>query len=229
MKTRSACCGSMPMPLSAQASSQPPSVGRAVIVHGRHLAIALNLIAFEIRFWNSEVSSDGSPRTVGRSPISTIGVLLARSARRGPGRAVLGRGPQVHGREPGRRAADSGEREQVEDQLLHPLRPVDREVEVLLPALVELVAVALLEELAEARDLAQRLLQVVRGDVGELLELGVRAVELAGLRAELGAARVSTAARSSTMRAAHRLEVVAELGELAGARRLDHVLRRRRR
>ena len=40
-------------------------------------------------------------------------------------------------------------------------------------ALVELALVAALEHLAEARDLAQRLLQVVRGDVGELLELGL--------------------------------------------------------
>ena len=46
-------------------------------------------------------------------------------------------------------------------------------------------AVAALEHLAEARDLAQRLLQVVRGDVGELLELGVRALEVGGLGAQL--------------------------------------------
>ena len=48
----------------------------------------------------------------------------------------------------------------------------------LVGALVELALVALLEHLAEARHLAQRLLQVVRGDVGELLQLGVRAGEL---------------------------------------------------
>ena len=45
-------------------------------------------------------------------------------------------------------------------------------------------AVAPLQQLAEARHLAQRLLQVVRGDVGELLELGVGALQLLGLLVE---------------------------------------------
>ena len=71
--------------------------------------------------------------------------------------------------------------EQVVDQLLHPLGAVDREGDVLVGALVELPLVAALEHLGEARDLAQRLLEVVRGDVGELLELLVGALELAGL------------------------------------------------
>ena len=41
--------------------------------------------------------------------------------------------------------------------------------------------VAALQHLGEARDLAQRLLEVVRGDVGELLELLVGALQLARL------------------------------------------------
>ncbi len=70
---------------------------------------------------------------------------------------------------------DPGERQQVVDQDLHALGAVDGETDVLGAALVELVAVALLQQLAERRDLAQRLLQIVRRDVGELLEFGVGA------------------------------------------------------
>lgn len=46
---------------------------------------------------------------------------------------------------------------------------------------VELSLVAALQELAVARHHAKRLLEIVRGDVGELLELGVRALELRGV------------------------------------------------
>ena len=67
---------------------------------------------------------------------------------------------------------------------LHALGPVDREGDVLVGALVHLPAVALLQELREARDLAQRLLQVVRRDVGELLEVAVGAPQLLGLLGE---------------------------------------------
>ncbi len=56
----------------------------------------------------------------------------------------------------------------------------------LVAPIVELVAVALLQQLAERRDLAQRFLQVVRGDVGELLKLGVGAAQLGGLRVQVG-------------------------------------------
>ena len=63
--------------------------------------------------------------------------------------------------------------EQVGDQHLHALGAVDGEGDVLLGLVVELVAVLPLEQLAEVGDLAQRLGQVVRGDVGELLEIGV--------------------------------------------------------
>ena len=63
------------------------------------------------------------------------------------------------------------------------------------------------------RDLAQRLLEVVRGDVGELLELGVGALEVVaggGERLEL---------RDDA--AAHGVDVGAELDHLARAARLD--------
>ena len=42
-----------------------------------------------------------------------------------------------------------------------------------------------LQAVAERLDLAQRLLEVVRGDEGEVLELAVAALELAGEQAEL--------------------------------------------
>ena len=63
--------------------------------------------------------------------------------------------------------------------MLHPDRPVHREVDELAPLLVELVAVTTLQQLRVARHHAQRLLQVVRRDVGELLQLLVAALELA--------------------------------------------------
>ena len=67
------------------------------------------------------------------------------------------------------------------------LAPSTANADVFDAALVELVAVALLEQLAERGHLAQRLLQVVRGDVGELLEFGVGAPQLDGLLVECSA------------------------------------------
>ena len=76
--------------------------------------------------------------------------------------------------------------------------------------------VAALQQLAEARHLAQRLLQVVRGDVGELLEVGVRARELAAAAVELLASPFGVGQLADDEHA-HRLDVLAELGDLAGA------------
>jgi hypothetical protein len=70
-------------------------------------------------------------------------------------------------------AADPAVGEQVVDQRLHALGAVHGELDVLVGPGVELAGVTPLEQLGEARHLAQRLLQVVRSDVGELLELGV--------------------------------------------------------
>ena len=67
-----------------------------------------------------------------------------------------------------------------------PLRAIDGEIDVLSAALVELVAVALLQQLAERGHLAQRFLQVVGGHVGELLQLGVGAAQLGGLGVQVG-------------------------------------------
>ena len=76
---------------------------------------------------------------------------------------------------------DAGEGEQVVDQHLHAFGAVDGEPDVFGAALVELVAVPLLQQLAEGGDLAQRLLQIVRRDIGELLEFGVGPAQLLGL------------------------------------------------
>ena len=111
---------------------------------------------------------------------------------------------------------DPRERQQVVDQVLHALGAVHGEPDVLVRARVELAAVALLEQLAERRDLAQRLLEVVRGDVRELLELLVGAPQV-GLgvpqRGELGHDP-----------RAHRLDVLGQLGDLARAGALDLAL-----
>ena len=103
-----------------------------------------------------------------------------------------------------------------------PLGPVDREVDVLPAALVELVAVPLLQQLAERGHLAQRLLQVVRGHVGELLELGVGPAQLGGLRVQVGglAGGNSCAAwrpRRGDQPAAHRLDVGGDRAQVGRA------------
>ncbi len=81
-------------------------------------------------------------------------------------------------------------REQVLDHLLHLLRAVDDEVDVPVGPLVDLALVPPLQELGEARDRPERLLQVVRGDVRELLELLVRPRELPAPLLERGRRRL---------------------------------------
>src|SRR6266511_1196581 len=109
-------------------------------------------------------------------------------AARDDGVALLDRGSEVQERLIERRAhvdrsgrlvdpADARELQQAADERLHALRALDRVVDVLLRLRVHLPRVALLEELHVARDHPERLLEVVRGDVGELLQLGVRSRE----------------------------------------------------
>ena len=132
--------------------------------------------------------------------------------------------------ERGRGAPDPGEREQVVDQLLHALGAVDRERDVLVGAVVELARVAALQELAEARDLAQRLLQVVARHVGELLEVAVGPLQVLGLVVE---ALVGLPGRLQLVqdRQAHRVDVGAQLDDLpraVGHHRVRHVAGRDR-
>ena len=69
------------------------------------------------------------------------------------------------------------------------LAPSTAKLDVLVGPLVELVGVAHLQQLAEARHLAQRLLEVVGRHVGELLEVVVGAGQLLGLLARSAVAR----------------------------------------
>ena len=142
--------------------------------------------------------ADDLRQRVGRA--DDLGAGLLDRDRRGcpaPSSSAASRSTSACG---GVEPADPREGQQVVDQHLHALGAVDGEGDVLDAALVELVAVALLEQLAERGDLAQRLLQVVRGDVGELLEFGVGPAQFDGLFVQLGARPSATRSSSSTIR-----------------------------
>ena len=76
--------------------------------------------------------------------------------------------------------------EQVLDQPAHAVGAVDGEVDELVGVLVDPAVVAAAQQLQVAGDHPQRLGQVVRGDVGELRELGVGALERRDRLAPLG-------------------------------------------
>ena len=84
----------------------------------------------------------------------------------------------------GTQAPHPGEGEEVVYQRLHTFGAVDREPDVFGTTLIELVAISFFEQLAEGGDLSQGLLQIVRGDVGELLEFGVGSSQLVSLLVE---------------------------------------------
>ena len=218
---RSAYSSSTPIPLSVHVNRQKRPSRSASKAHARRL------VAAELDRVGDQVLEHGGqqPRVAGDGG-QPVGDDLA------PGVLEHGGEPRLRLVDQLRRLdalvrrgvpADAGELEQVVDQLLHPLGAVDRERDVAVGALVELPLVAALEHLREAGDLAQRLLQVVRRDVGELLELLVGALELARLREQrrLGVAQRGDLGDDPL---AHRLDVVAQLGDLARARRLDHAL-----
>jgi hypothetical protein len=100
------------------------------------------------------------------------------------------------------------------------LRAVHGEADVLLGLVVELIGVLTLEQLTEVGDLAQRLGQVVRGDVGELLEVGIGPGELLAAFAQdqpglLDALQFVGDAR------AHGVDVSSERSELGWSARRD--------
>ena len=151
------------------------------------------------------------------APVSShrLGQGLTRPTRQLGGIDQLGRGRAPHAREG----------EQIVDQDLHPLGPVDGEVDVLIRAVIELPGVAALERLAEAGHLAQRFLQIVRGDVGELLEVGVGSLELDRLVLQMPAGGLGRRELTDDQRA-HGLHLAADLDDLAppadvGQRRLE--------
>ena len=188
-------------------SEQPgASSTRAIRDHRRRLP-PRNFSALPIRFWNSGSQQRQLGQHEGQMPARVDGGAgLRRSgAPRLPGACGERGVAETTGSRRRRWTGRPAEREQVVDQHLHALGAVDGELDVLVGPRVELAAVALLQQLAEARDLAQRLLQVVRGDVGELLELGVGALQLRAAWAGDGVRRArSRAAPARCARASRR-------------------------
>src|ERR1035437_3423057 len=74
--------------------------------------------------------------------------------------------------------ADSRVSEQIVDEALHSTRAVHREADVLVGFIAQGVAVFPFEKTHEPRHHPQRLLQIVAGDVGELLQVGIGASQL---------------------------------------------------
>ena len=146
---------------------------------------ARNLIPLPIRFWKSWRSWPSSARTVGRSDHDHVApdsvdrrlhpaerVAHELLAVDGPDAVLLRARPRVG--------------EQVVDQALHAVHAVDRELDELVRIRVQLAAVTARQQLHVAGHHAQRLGEVVRGDVGELLQVGVRALQLGRAPLQLG-------------------------------------------
>lgn len=113
-------------------------------------------------------------------------------------------------------AADPGECQQVVDEDLHTVGAVDGEGDVLVGPLVQLAPVAPLQELGEAGHLAQRFLQVVRGDVGELFQLRVRPLQVRRLLVQQSPGRFA-GLKFLQQAPAHRLDVRCQLPQVGGA------------
>src|SRR6185437_12697613 len=79
---------------------------------------------------------------------------------------------------------------EVFDEGLHPVRGLREIVQVDIPVTVELFTILLLEQLYKTRDGAQRFLQIVGGDIRELLQLFILALHLAGALPDLFFERV---------------------------------------
>ena len=203
-KMRSAYSASMPIPLSVHVKRQKRALALGVEARSRGGSSPRNLIALR-----DQVLEHGGQQR--RRRRARRAARRRRPRRRSP-RARPRAGPRpaptssrgLDALERRRQPADARELEQVVDQLLHPLGAVDGELDVAVGALVELALVAALEHLGEARDLAQRLLQVVRGDVGELLELLRWSAAARAPGASSAASASRSAATSATIRAAHR-------------------------
>ena len=73
---------------------------------------------------------------------------------------------------------DPGIGQELADEPLHPGRAIDGTSDELIGIGIEPALIGFRQELREAHHLAQRFLQVVRGHVGELLQLGVGPAQL---------------------------------------------------
>ncbi len=98
---------------------------------------------------------------------------------------VVGHRVEVDLLEGGPLATDPGIGQEAVDQTLHTAGPVHGVADELARLIVECVGVAALEQLQVARHHAEGLLQVVRGRVRELFEVGVRALQLPRAPAQL--------------------------------------------
>ncbi len=172
------------MPLSWQVNSHMPLLMRGGDLMTGGASTRRNLIELPIRFANSWISKVRSPGTIGQ-PVDGDRRVAVLDRRFKLGDRLTGDLVEVDRPEVGPGLADPRECQQVVDQPLHALGAVDRVGDVLLGALVELLGVPGLEHLAEARHFAKRLLQVVRGDVGELLEIPVGTLEFRGLERQV--------------------------------------------
>ena len=131
-----------------------------------------------IRFWKAGASCVASACDVGQVVARDAGAAVARW-RRQIAHHLVDDAVRCRLASSSQRArADARVGQQVVDQLLHASRAVDGEADELVGVCVELALVAARQELGVRGHHAQRLLQVVRRHVGELLELGVRARQL---------------------------------------------------
>ena len=87
---------------------------------------------------------------------------------------------RIHRLEVSRLGGQDEEAAEGVDQGLHPVGPLDRVVDILVGLLIQSTLVPLGQQLHVAGDHAEGLLEVVSGDVGELLELAVGAGQLLG-------------------------------------------------
>src|SRR5580700_5011612 len=84
---------------------------------------------------------------------------------------------QIHRQERLRLAGHPGETQQIQNQRLHPLGRVQHAIQIIPALLVQRPAAAALETVSECLYLAQRLLQIVGGHGGEVLQLTVTVFE----------------------------------------------------
>ena len=177
LKMRSAWRGSMPMPLSDTRNSHASSLAL-----GGHLD-ARRVLGPEL----DPVADQVLEQLAQLALVAPHARQLADRRRWRPPRRRSSACPpsvsrtssaHVDRAEPVLRRAGARVGEQVVDQALHAVHAVDREPDELVRVRVELALVAARQQLHVARHHAQRLGEVVRGDVGELLQVGVRALEL---------------------------------------------------
>ena len=177
--TRSAWRGSIPMPLSsiAKRHAAPSRSARTRTLRAHARRDELDRVADQVLEQLHELLRVALHRRAARPTRSRAARPRERAQRRGD-LADHARGVDGLGRALGAAGARVGE--QVLDQRPHPGGALDGVVDERVGVVVELAVVAAAQQLQVAGDHPQRLGEVVRGDVGELRELGVGALELGG-------------------------------------------------